>query len=267
MTSQLLWTPSEKRKNNSRLVAFADWLKERNLHDWQGDYLRLWQWSVDEKQAFWSSLWDWHGVIGDKSGPVMARLSDGPQAMMQTRFFPDAHVNFAENLLRGYDQPDICALAAISSHHENGTIDRMTRAELADKAMRMAGWLKAQGVQKGDRVAAYIPNIAEAVITMLASSAIGAVYSSCSPDFGFGVQVITIDMIMVINFNQHRFSTDIVDRPGHRRQRIGIGQHQITGLNANHPQGQRNGIPPRRAGQAIIRPLIMGIVLLQQACF
>ncbi|MGC6412305.1 MAG: acetoacetate--CoA ligase [Candidatus Puniceispirillaceae bacterium] len=215
MTSQLLWTPSEKRKNNSRLVAFADWLKEHNYHDWQGDYLRLWQWSVDEKQAFWSSLWDWHRVIGDKSGPVMARLSDGPQAMMQTRFFPDANVNFAENLLCGYDQPDIGAMAAIASHHENGIVDRMTRAELADKAMRMAGWLKAQGVQKGDRVAAYIPNIAEAVITMLASSAIGAVYSSCSPDFGFGGvrdRFGQIEPKILVTVDGYRYNGKEIDR-------------------------------------------------------
>ena len=215
MTNQLLWTPSEKVKNNSRLADFANWLSEQNLHDWQGDYARLWQWSVEDKSGFWSGLWDWHGIIGEKTGPVMHTTHHGPQAMMNTRFFPEARVNFAENLLCGYDQPEIGSMAAIAGHHENGKIDRLTRAELANKVVRMAGWLRSQGVEKGDRVAAYIPNIAEAVITMLATSAIGAVYSSCSPDFGFGGvrdRFGQIEPKILVTVDGYRYNGKEIDR-------------------------------------------------------
>ena len=96
------------------------------------------------------------------------------------QFFPDSTLNFAENLLINAD-----GQAAISSHHEDGTIETLTRKELKERVTALAGWMQSQGVIKGDRVAAYIPNIEQAVETMLAAASLGAIYSSCSPDFGF----------------------------------------------------------------------------------
>jgi acetoacetyl-CoA synthetase len=102
-----------------------------------------------------------------------------PDKMPGAEFFPDARINFAENLLVNADQrPAICA------HGEDGRVTRLTRAELKQKVWALAGWLEEQGVVPGDRVAAYTPNSVEAVITMLATASLGAVFSSCSPDFG-----------------------------------------------------------------------------------
>ena len=145
--------------------------------DWQGDYGKLWSWSVDNSGAFWSELWDWHGVMGDKGG---IELKD-PDRMTGGQFFPEGSLNYAENMLRDADDG-----VAIIAHREDGERRELTRRELRQQVMALAGWLKAQGVEPGDRVAAYTPNIPEAIVTMLAAAAVGAVFSSCSSDFGFG---------------------------------------------------------------------------------
>ncbi len=152
------------------------WLRERGLYRESDDFQALWRWSVDQPEVFWSALWEWHGILGERSGPV---LVDG-ERMPGARFFPESRLNFAQNLLREADgQP------ALVFHGEDGRRIELSRAELRQRALALAGWLREQGVGPGDRVAAYVPNIPEAVITMLATASLGAVYSSCSPDFGF----------------------------------------------------------------------------------
>ena len=101
--------------------------------------------------------------------------------MPGARFFPDARLNYAENMLANADDR-----LAISAHCEDGRHVRLTRRELKSRVMRLAGWMRANGIAEGDRVAAYIPNIPEAVIAMLATAALGGIFSSCSPDFGLG---------------------------------------------------------------------------------
>ncbi len=139
------------------------------------DYQSLWHWSVDEKEAFWDAVWDYCGVIGDKGGAV---ISD-KKKMFGTKFFPKGRINYAENLLRRRD-----GSAAIIFRDEKGGERSLTFKELYDQvSLWQQAFIKA-GVKEGDRVAAYMPNMPETIIAMLAASSLGAVWASASPDFG-----------------------------------------------------------------------------------
>jgi len=161
--------------DKAEVTDFASFVQEKTQFNWHQDFQSLWQWSVEHMPEFWDLLWDWHGIIGDKGGRILAN----PNKMPGAEFFPDAQINFAENLLADADDR-----LAISAHGEDGRITRLTRAELKQQVLTLAGWLRGHGVTPGDRVAAYTPNCVEAVITMLATASLGAVFSSCSPDFG-----------------------------------------------------------------------------------
>ena len=140
-----------------------------------GDYERLWQWSVDYPELFWSSLWDWHGIIGDKGKRLLADANKMPGA----QFFPDAQINYAENMLRDADDSP-----AFIAYGEDGRCTRLTRREVQHRTLALAGWMQSKGIGKGDRVAAYLPNCETTLIAMLATASLGAIFSSCSPDFG-----------------------------------------------------------------------------------
>jgi len=170
-----LWTPTKAQIDNAEVTNFAFFVQAKTQFDWNQDFQSLWQWSVDHMPEFWNLLWDWHGIIGDKGDRVL----DGAEKMPGAEFFPDARINFAENLLAEADEQ-----LAITAHGEDGRVTRLTRGELKQQVLALAGWLQDQGVTAGDRVAAYTPNTVEAVITMLATASLGAVFSSCSPDFG-----------------------------------------------------------------------------------
>src|SRR5262249_45779480 len=135
-------------------------------------------WSNDEREAFWRLLWDYAGVIGER-GP--RTLIDG-ERMPGARWFPDARLNFAENLLAARGADD--ASDALVFRGEDREVRRMSHGELRDQASRIAAALRASGVSQGDRVAAYVANMPEAIIAMLGTTAQGAIWSSCSPDFG-----------------------------------------------------------------------------------
>ncbi len=169
-----LWEPSEDRRRATQIAAFMDLVNDR-FGTAFSDYDTLWQWSVDSPEDFWEAVWDFGGVAGDKGE---RRLADG-DAMPGAKFFPDARINFAENLLRRDGAGD-----AMVFWGEDKVKRRMSWAELRDAVARLAAALKADGVGPGDRVAAYMPNMPETVIGMLATTALGAVWSSCSPDFG-----------------------------------------------------------------------------------
>ena len=176
-TDNPLWSPAPDAVVTSQVADFAAFVRERTGMDWQGDFQALWRWSADQNVTFWDLFWDWHGVIGDKGD----RLIENETAMPGARFFPDATLNYAENMLANADDR-----LAISAHCEDGRHVRLTRRELKGRVMRLAGWMRDNGIGEGDRVAAYIPNIPEAVIAMLATAALGGIFSSCSPDFGPG---------------------------------------------------------------------------------
>jgi acetoacetyl-CoA synthetase len=210
--SSYLWKPSQNRCDQSSVSRFAQTLADQGLVDWQGDFHALWQWSADHPDIFWDQFWDWHGLIGDK-GEVICK---NPDQMTGGQFYPDGILNYAENLLVDADDSP-----AIIAWRENGERQAITRAELKQRVMAMAGWLKSQGVGKGDRVAAYIPNIPEAVILLLASSAIGAVFSSCSTDFGLNGVLdrfgqIKPKVLMVVD--GYRYNGKAIDRRDINRQ-------------------------------------------------
>ena len=172
----ILWQPTVSEIENAEITNFADWVKQNYGFDWQERYEDLWHWSIKHSDLFWKSIWEWHGVVGDTG----QRLIINKEKMPGAKFFPDATLNFAENLLQNSD-----GHIAISSHHEDGRIEQLSRKELKENVLALAGWMRSQGVSKGDRIATYIPNIPQAIVTMLAAASLGAVYSSCSPDFGF----------------------------------------------------------------------------------
>ena len=171
----LLWTPSETRVANSPMTAFARAAAERAGRDLP-DYAALHRFSIDDRETFWDLLWDFTGVVGEKGGRVLA-----DDRMPGARFFPDGRLNFAENLLAKAGADDADALVFWG---EDRVKRRMSWAQLRQLVARLQQALKAAGVGKGDRVAGMLPNMPEAVAAMLAASSLGAVWSSCSPDFG-----------------------------------------------------------------------------------
>ena len=169
-----LWRPTPEAILEQPMTAFAAdaaRLTGRPL----GDYRALHAWSVEDPAAFWSLVWDFTGVVGDKGERLVV---DGAQ-MPGARFFPDATLNFAENLLRRTDDGD-----AIVFRDEAGNRRRLSWRALADQVSRLQQAFLAAGLVPGDRVAALLPNVPEAIAAMLAAAAIGAVWASASPDFG-----------------------------------------------------------------------------------
>ncbi len=165
-----LWKPSTDRVNDALMT---DFFKTVGLGG--TEYAEAHRWSLEKPQEFWSAVWDFCGVVGDKGTAV---LRDGDR-MPGAQWFPEARLNFAENLLRRCDDSE-----AVIFWGENGIRTRLTRKELFQATASCAAALRAAGLNAGDRVAAYLPNIPETVIVMLAAASLGAVFSSCSPDFG-----------------------------------------------------------------------------------
>lgn len=169
-----LWTPSADSLAEAPLTQFICWCEQRYDRHFDGpdDFH---QWSVDERADFWSAIWDFCGVKGDRPGRVL--VDDGH--MMEARFFPEATLNFAENLLCRSGADD-----ALIFRGEDKVEERWSWDELAACVSRLQQAFRASGIGKGDRVAAMLPNRPEAVAGMLAAASIGAIWSSCSPDFG-----------------------------------------------------------------------------------
>ncbi|MBB2909751.1 acetoacetyl-CoA synthetase [Streptosporangium becharense] len=167
----LLWEPSPEVVKNARITRYAEWLGR------SADYESLWRWSVDAPAEFWTSIWDYFGVVGERGdGPVISGEMPG------TRWFEGSTLNYAANALRGAAaDPD---RLAVVSRDEAGGRRTLTLGELAEEVARVRAGLAALGVGRGDRVAAYAPNIPETLVAFLATASLGAVWSSCSPDFG-----------------------------------------------------------------------------------
>ena len=173
--SGLLWQPSADRIEQALVSAFLDRINRRHgaaVCDMAG----LWQWSVDQPRDFWREVWDFTGIIGSDVG---SEVVDDLSRMPGARWFPSARLNFAENLLRRQDHGD-----AIVFWGEDKVKRRLSHGQLYQLVARLAAAMKAMGVEAGDRVAGYLPNMPEAVAAMLAAASIGAIWSSASPDFG-----------------------------------------------------------------------------------
>ena len=172
---KLLWEPSADFQRQTNMTAYMNWLAETRGLTF-ADYAALQRWSVADLEAFWQSIWDYYQV---QSSTRAARVLSG-RAMPGARWFAGASLNFAEHIFRGRSDERPALLAADEQRDPRA----LSWADLEARVASVAAYLRALGVAPGDRVVAYLPNIPEALIAFLAASAIGAVWSSCSPDFG-----------------------------------------------------------------------------------
>lgn len=205
----LLWTPSPERIERAQITSFMTWLqRERGLN--LADYNALWQWSVDDLDAFWAALWDYFEVIGDDRFDRV-RSGDG---IFMNRFFEGAHVNYAEHLLR---HERTAASDEVAFHHssEIRPADTMTWRELGDRVRTVATRLRELGIRPGDRVVSYLPNVPETAVAMIATVAIGAVWSAASPEFGRKTVIERFSQIaprMVLATDGYQFGGKSFDR-------------------------------------------------------
>ncbi|HEY6559535.1 MAG TPA: acetoacetate--CoA ligase [Polyangiaceae bacterium] len=173
-TGALLWQPSEAVQAQSRMRAYLTWLSEEHGLHFDG-YSALWEWSVRDLPAFWQSIWDYFGVIAHT--PAREVLADA--RMPGASWFPGATLNYAEHALQRR-----AGGTAVIYRGEEGVRTELGRAELAERVARAAAGLRRLGVGKGDRVVAFMPNAPETLIAFLATASLGAIWSSCSPEFG-----------------------------------------------------------------------------------
>ncbi|NJK80297.1 MAG: acetoacetate--CoA ligase [Chloroflexaceae bacterium] len=171
----LLWQPSAAAQQQSRMMAYMHWLHaQQGLHF--TDYAQLWEWSVTEVEAFWESIWHYFEV--QSSQPYTSVLVE--RVMPGAQWFPGARLNYAEHVFR-HATDTHPALIFLAEHQP---LTEISWAELRQHVAAVTGALRGLGVGEGDRVVAYIPNIPEALYIFLACASVGAIWSSCSPDFG-----------------------------------------------------------------------------------
>ncbi len=171
----LLWTPSAARIERSNLTAFMRWLGSARGRE-LSNYEALWRWSVTDLEGFWQAIWEYFRV--ESATPYECVLAE--RRMPGARWFPGARLNYAQHALR-HERPGADALMYLS---ERTALSSMSWEELGGKTRIVASQLRKLGVVPGDRVVSYLPNIPEALIAMLATTSIGAVWSGCGPDFG-----------------------------------------------------------------------------------
>ena len=172
--NQPLWKPNQQQIEHSNLWRFMRYAEQQSGQTF-ADYATLYQWSLDEKETFWSLLWDFCEVTGVKGETILVHGDD----MEKAQWFPQAQLNFAENLLRNRSDD-----TAIFFKAEDRQQTRLSFAQLYDQVAAVSQWLRQQGIQSGDRVAGFLPNMPQTVVAMLATASIGAIWTSTSPDFG-----------------------------------------------------------------------------------
>jgi acetoacetyl-CoA synthetase len=177
LEAEVLWAPSPETVERSRLTAYMRWLTdEHDLHF--EDYHALWRWSVTEIEEFWRTIWDYFHVISDSEPTEIL-----PERIMPgAKWFPGTKLNYAEHIFRGKGDDEI----AVRYASELRPLSELRWGELGQQVAAVREGLQAIGVTPGDRVAAYLPNGPEALIAFLATASLGAIWSSCSPDFGPG---------------------------------------------------------------------------------
>jgi acetoacetyl-CoA synthetase len=172
-----LWVPPDQAVARANLTRFTGTYRPG------ADYSALWRWSVERPEEFWPAVWQFGGVVADRWAAVLegGEPMSPPASVGGPRWFRGARLNFAENLLRFNDERP-----AIIGWNENGRQSALSYAEVRAQVGRWQAALRAEGVTVGDRVAGFLPNIPEAIMAMLATTSLGAIWSSCSPDFGEG---------------------------------------------------------------------------------
>ncbi|HEX2791091.1 MAG TPA: acetoacetate--CoA ligase [Steroidobacteraceae bacterium] len=170
----LLWTPPAERIAAARLTDYLDWLAARGRQF--DSYAALWQWSVSDLEGFWGSMWQYFDIRASQPFErVLAR-----RTMPGAQWFPGARLNYAEHVLR-HERDGVEALLYLSERRQ---LSSVSWTELGDQVRRLATYLRSCGLEPGDRVVAYLPNSPEAVVAMLATVSVGAIWASCGPDFG-----------------------------------------------------------------------------------
>ena len=170
-----LWTINKEKLNKTNISLYSNFIRQNYKINFNNDFNSLWEWSVDNNEIFWKSIWDFTKVKGS-AGSIKLKKSE---IFLENKFFPKGKLNYAENLLsKNNNDP------AIIFKSENGHKKVLSWKSLNLNVAQVSNWMKLQGLKKGDRVAAYLPNIPEAVTAYISTSAIGGIWSSCSPDFG-----------------------------------------------------------------------------------
>jgi acetoacetyl-CoA synthetase len=170
-----LWSPSRERIEATNMYRFMQWVNHRYARDFDG-YPALYQWSIDQSEDFWAAWWEYAGIIASQP---YNRVVDDIDKMPGAKWFSGARLNFAQNLMRYHDDQ-----VAVVFYGEDQVRRKLTYAHLHQQVAQVAGALRAAGVTTGDRVVGFMPNLPETIVAMLAAAALGAVWSSCSPDFG-----------------------------------------------------------------------------------
>lgn len=179
-TADVIWRPSAQRVQRARITDFTLWLKDRKNLDFP-DYASLWQWSVDELEAFWAAMVEYLDIpLQGERTPVLAE-----RIMPGARWFPNTRTNYVSQIFKHAS----ALRPAIVFRSESGARDEVSWARLERDVAALAQWLREQGVQPGDRVVAYLPNIPQAVVAFLAAASVGAVWSLCSPEMGVAAVV------------------------------------------------------------------------------
>jgi acetoacetyl-CoA synthetase len=170
-----LWKINKEKLNKTNLALYSNFIKQNYEVNSGNDFNKIWRWSVDKPNFFWKSIWDFTKVKGD-SGNITFQESN---IFYKNRFFPNAKLNYAENILKKNNHSK-----SIIFRSENGYKTSLSWKSLNLNVAKVSNWRKDNGVNKGDRIAAYLPNIPETVVAYISTSSLGAIWSSCSPDFG-----------------------------------------------------------------------------------
>ena len=170
-----LWKIGKEKLNETNLALYSDFINQNYKINAENDFNKMWKWSIDNPEIFWKSIWEFTKVKGSL-GSVLFEKSD---IFFKNRFFPKAILNYAENLLKKNNEDP-----SIIFKSENGYKTFLTWKKLNLNVAKISNWMVNIGIKKGDRIAAYLPNIPETVIAYISAAAIGGIWSSCSPDFG-----------------------------------------------------------------------------------
>jgi acetoacetyl-CoA synthetase len=204
---EVLWTPPPDARATTEIGRYMDFLRDVGGRDF-GDYESLWEWSVSDLEGFWGSLWDFFEIKADSPYERVLGRSEMPGA----EWFPGATLNYAEHMVGLEEDLDSKAIIGVSQTRERV---ELTFRDLRDQVARCRAGLERLGIQRGDRVAAYLPNVPETIVAFLASASLGAIWASCAPEFGARSVVSRFGQIepkLLLAISGYRYGEKPVDR-------------------------------------------------------
>tara|TARA_Y100000590_G_scaffold333955_1_gene379922 strand:- start:1324 stop:3270 length:1947 start_codon:yes stop_codon:yes gene_type:complete len=170
-----LWKIDKEKLNKTNLIKYSNFIEKNYKINFENNFNKIWEWSIANQEFFWKSIWDFTKVLGNPGKKFLQKS----EVFFKNKFFPEAKLNYAQNLLvKNNSQPSIIFKS------ENGYRNTLSWRDLNLKVSQISNWMKEEGIKKNDRVAAYMPNIPETVIAYISTTVLGAIWSSCSPDFG-----------------------------------------------------------------------------------